>query len=197
MGSLAVRRRLFREQNGKCHYCNIQMHMQEMRKGHPASLTSCTVDHIIPQSEGGGNAKRNLVGACFLCNNARGVIPYQAFKWFVKTYGRTASPLDIFRHLDRSSPEYLDNLSTWGDLLHGRGKRIFHRSVAMAINTLKPTEVNGQLQAWEPTWKERRRYLTLARRNIRLIVDAVPYYRRNSIWLQYLKEEKLHAHDRH
>ncbi|MEY8095817.1 HNH endonuclease [Falsihalocynthiibacter sp. S25ZX9] len=31
----------------------------------------CTAEHLLPRSEGGGNAAENIVAACWYCNTAR------------------------------------------------------------------------------------------------------------------------------
>ena len=52
-----IRSRLFKKQNGKCHYCNKQL-----------SHTKSTIDHIIPRSKGGTDTIDNFVVACYECN---------------------------------------------------------------------------------------------------------------------------------
>lgn len=70
------------EQDGLCHYCGIEMTMTRQRHN------TCTREHVIPRAHGGGNHKENIVGACAVCNNARGDSDYLTFKLMVETYGR-------------------------------------------------------------------------------------------------------------
>lgn len=51
-----------------CHYCGVWL-TEPMSAG---SGTSRTVDHIVPRSRKGPNAKRNLVPCCHTCNVGKG-----------------------------------------------------------------------------------------------------------------------------
>ena len=53
-------------QGNRCHYCERDM------GGEPNSPTYATVDHVIPQSEGGSDDLPNLVAACRSCNSSKG-----------------------------------------------------------------------------------------------------------------------------
>lgn len=55
------RRRVWRRDGNRCHYCREQPH-HKMR----------TVDHVVPQSHGGPWSDWNLVAACSPCNNRLG-----------------------------------------------------------------------------------------------------------------------------
>lgn len=57
---MTEREKLHRLQNGICAYC-----------GNYRLQTLFTVDHVIPLSKGGRNAKRNKVGACLDCNREK------------------------------------------------------------------------------------------------------------------------------
>lgn len=57
--------KLFKNQDGKCHYCRRNMTLDVDRHN------SITRDHIIPRSRGGGGLE-NITGACFRCNNLKG-----------------------------------------------------------------------------------------------------------------------------
>lgn len=48
---------LFYRDNGKCQYCNVDLH-----------ITTMTCDHVIPQSKGGNHTWKNVVAACKKCN---------------------------------------------------------------------------------------------------------------------------------
>lgn len=74
--------RLFRHQAGKCHYCRIDMRLTGM------SDRRVTVDHVVPACRGGTRAWANVRGACWACNNARGAMPYEAFREYVEAFGR-------------------------------------------------------------------------------------------------------------
>lgn len=63
---------------------------------------TCTVDHLIPRSQGGVRYMQNLVGACWQCNNARGDMPYQEFKkvWREMLVNRWPIPNKVFHSPD-------------------------------------------------------------------------------------------------
>lgn len=54
---------------GKCVYCDALAH---------------TVDHWIPISQGGTSAPKNLVPACFECNEVKGDLLAEDFFWKCK-----------------------------------------------------------------------------------------------------------------
>jgi len=72
---------LFEKQDGRCHYCNTEMHLKKqetaVRKG--MLDTMATLDHIQPVLEG-GILYDNSVLACHKCNNARAHMDYEQFK---------------------------------------------------------------------------------------------------------------------
>lgn len=51
-----------------CHYCGDRLHNSNR-----------TLDHIIPQSQGGSDHVSNLVFCCNDCNQLRGITPYDVF----------------------------------------------------------------------------------------------------------------------
>lgn len=74
-----IRNASFKAQNGVCYYCQ-----QPMWRDHPdafarqhlisvrqARFLQATAEHLRPRSEGGGNARTNIVAACFFCNSTR------------------------------------------------------------------------------------------------------------------------------
>jgi hypothetical protein len=63
---------VLREADYCCHYC---------------CEVADTVDHVIPLAHGGGNARSNLVAACYPCNNQRGTFPYGVWKRFIGRFG--------------------------------------------------------------------------------------------------------------
>lgn len=83
MGIRPVLKQLWDRQKGECHYCGILM-----TKGVLHNPDRITSDHVIPKSKGGKNDISNLVGACWVCNNARGTLDCEHFSAFVKKNGR-------------------------------------------------------------------------------------------------------------
>jgi 5-methylcytosine-specific restriction endonuclease McrA len=62
-----LRTRLAEAQNWRCCYCGIRM--EENRLGGP---DRATLEHVIRKADGGCYEERNLVVACFRCNQAKG-----------------------------------------------------------------------------------------------------------------------------
>lgn len=67
-----------------CHYCSDH---------------ATTVDHKVPQRDGGSDEKSNLLAACKPCNMAKGTLPYDLFCRFMSRFGRP--PADWSRHTNR------------------------------------------------------------------------------------------------
>ena len=57
-----LRQMLWGQQKGCCHYC-----------GKYVSKRDATLEHVVPQSQGGTDDLSNLVMACFACNNKKSV----------------------------------------------------------------------------------------------------------------------------
>lgn len=72
-----------------CEYCGV-----ELRRGH-----NRTVDHLVPRSKGGSNAKENRVLACSFCNLLKGDRMFadlaSARRWMLKRAKLTAKRLMI------------------------------------------------------------------------------------------------------
>lgn len=80
MKSLRVRSRLaaYQSQNGKCHYCGVQMWLSspdqlDASPNSPKQVKrlKCTAEHLIPRSEGGSDGAANIAAACRHCNETR------------------------------------------------------------------------------------------------------------------------------
>ena len=83
LGRVALNRRnLMLRDKFSCQYCG---------KG-GASLT---LDHVIPQSKGGGNSWTNLVTACSSCNTKKGDKTLKQLKWKLRKEPREPSPWEI------------------------------------------------------------------------------------------------------
>jgi 5-methylcytosine-specific restriction endonuclease McrA len=69
-----------------CHYCNKPVRpYNEVPGGRETRLQfAATLEHIVPQSQGGTNDMENLVIACFQCNASKHARPRSMFgikKW--------------------------------------------------------------------------------------------------------------------
>lgn len=64
--STDLRDRLLEADNGRCVYCTTT----EVNTGQPM-----TVDHIVPQAQGGETTFNNLCFACRRCNEFKGSVP--------------------------------------------------------------------------------------------------------------------------
>lgn len=58
---------LFKKFDGKCGYCGVEVKKSE--GVNPLPDDTATIDHYIPRSQGGTDFIKNLVLACFRCNN--------------------------------------------------------------------------------------------------------------------------------
>lgn len=88
--------RLFREQDGKCHWCSRQTQRAPLKKGRPTPGNQATIDHVYLRDDARrhGDAGNPLtichVLACYNCNNERGDKPYNLFLMLKKPEWREA-----------------------------------------------------------------------------------------------------------
>jgi len=83
------------KENRQCPYCNSLMTRPDKQ-----SLSSITLDHVVPKSLGGGK-KENLIACCRFCNSRKGHFPKVWF--FFLTVPKTLSKEMYFLF-----QEYLD-----------------------------------------------------------------------------------------
>lgn len=69
------RDQLVKNQNGECFYCSVTLNTQKRHRP-----DSATIDHVIPSSKGGTNARSNTVAACFSCNGKKADRTLQEFE---------------------------------------------------------------------------------------------------------------------
>lgn len=55
------RRNIFARDHGQCVYCGVKV-----------SMSSFTLDHVVPKSHGGDMTWENIVSSCSACNNHKG-----------------------------------------------------------------------------------------------------------------------------
>ena len=101
-----------------CHYCGDRLHNNNR-----------TLDHIIPQSQGGSDHYTNLVFCCNECNQLRGIMPYEVFLNIVST----PQERDAYKEtLNESHQSMTSIVMTWkkryailcGDNNEGRRNRL-------------------------------------------------------------------------
>lgn len=74
-----LRQSAYRAQSGRCFYCGLPMWVRDpesfaashgITPSH-ARVLQCTAEHLEARKDGGQDAKRNIVAACFCCNQRR------------------------------------------------------------------------------------------------------------------------------
>lgn len=83
----AVRRRktifFYNKQDGKCCFCGEQTYLSAdenlLSENRLPRKRTATLEHVIPQKNGGTDHMSNLAMACLGCNNARGVMLFEQF----------------------------------------------------------------------------------------------------------------------
>jgi 5-methylcytosine-specific restriction endonuclease McrA len=63
------RRNILRRDNYTCAYCGVKP--GDIRRGEKVDHADMTLDHIIPQDQGGGNTWGNTCAACRWCNHRK------------------------------------------------------------------------------------------------------------------------------
>ncbi len=71
---------IFRQQGGRCAYCNCQMILKTKgaRRDAPLPANFATLDHRLAKALGGGDQIDNLVVSCHRCNNAKSLVEYRS-----------------------------------------------------------------------------------------------------------------------
>jgi 5-methylcytosine-specific restriction endonuclease McrA len=65
-----------KKHKGKCFYCKRMVKVKHVQRNDPLRAT---LDHVVPRSHGGKDSRKNLVLACFQCNQAKGRIGAEEF----------------------------------------------------------------------------------------------------------------------
>ena len=63
---------LWRSSGGFCTYCKRKMRRSMRKRGQRQAADLFTVDHVVPECEGGVTEIDNLVACCFRCNDIKG-----------------------------------------------------------------------------------------------------------------------------
>lgn len=71
--------KLFRQQNGRCYYCQCEMVLDNGYMSRPFPKQA-TREHKIPKSMGGSDDDENVVAACSACNHKKGNMTESEFK---------------------------------------------------------------------------------------------------------------------
>jgi 5-methylcytosine-specific restriction endonuclease McrA len=67
----------FRQKHkGKCFYCKRMVKVKHVKRNDPLRAT---LDHVLPRLRGGKDSRKNIVLACFQCNQAKGTIGAEEF----------------------------------------------------------------------------------------------------------------------
>jgi adenine specific DNA methylase Mod len=75
--SVPVKERLYKEQDGKCNACNVDLEIRHLE-----------IDHIIPKARGGGDYYENYQLLCANCNRIKGDRPMEYLRLKIETRER-------------------------------------------------------------------------------------------------------------
>ncbi len=78
-----TRKNILRRDQYQCMYCEKEL-----------TLSTCTLDHVVPSSKGGPHSWRNLVASCKKCNSKKGDQPLE--RTGMKLKGRIFVPTREF-----------------------------------------------------------------------------------------------------
>lgn len=79
-----VLRQLCEEQDFRCAYCEFEIVVNASGQTEQFQNTA-TIDHKVPQNDGGENARNNLVAACMLCNRLKDCNDYH---WYLEALAK-------------------------------------------------------------------------------------------------------------
>lgn len=97
----------------ECLYCGITL--QELLADSDGGFL--VVDHVVPQSKGGGNDPRNLMTSCYACNLAKG---RKQISTFCREYNYSESK--VRRRLHKRRRKAVDHYRAAVDILFGNSK---------------------------------------------------------------------------
>ena len=69
----------FERQNGRCYYCGAPLWCEKIAEFaakfgislRQANQFQCTAEHLVARQDGGCDASKNIVAACWFCNSRR------------------------------------------------------------------------------------------------------------------------------
>ncbi len=123
----ATRRRkliwLHKKQEGRCFYCDeptiLPENMDSGLTKQQLKYDGATLDHLIPQVDGGTDSLKNLVCSCAYCNSRRGTMAVDRFVKLAKRWkeeGTTRGSRDAIRHAKKLEDKLADpkkQLASW------------------------------------------------------------------------------------
>ena len=83
--SQSVKERLYKEQQGKCNACGVEMEIRHLE-----------IDHILPKAKGGGDYYENYQLLCHTCNSIKGDRPMEFLRIKIDTRARLLKTQIIF-----------------------------------------------------------------------------------------------------
>ncbi len=69
-----IKKRLFKQQEGHCNGCNVELEIQHFE-----------IDHVIPKAKGGGDYMENYQLLCGNCNRTKGAKPMEYLRMKIET----------------------------------------------------------------------------------------------------------------
>lgn len=71
-----------------CHYCGCAVHRDPSKVNRIRKPEQATIDHKTPLCKGGDDGVRNMVLACYPCNEEKGEMDYAEFCKLIKAKTR-------------------------------------------------------------------------------------------------------------
>ena len=119
-----IRRRLHRENGGRCHYCGEWTWLKGVNKTRDLDHMA-TLDHVCAQSRGGAkSAVHNMVLSCFRCNSLKRSYDYSVFITWVKK-DMTEWDWVVARRKARKYQKIHDSNMKFRSVLYYRGIRAY------------------------------------------------------------------------
>ena len=91
----ALTEKLWHQQGNCCYYCGVKTRFVKFQKGHRPEFDFATLEHLVPQCQGGTDDITNVVMSCFHCNMLRSALNVGEFQEFCQQFLSSHSNQDF------------------------------------------------------------------------------------------------------
>jgi 5-methylcytosine-specific restriction endonuclease McrA len=93
---------VYEKTRGNCAYCGVFLNYHKKN--------TLTIDHIIPQKNGGTHETENLICSCKSCNSSKGAKSLEEFREYLRQKNNTQSHVFFFEKKEDGVPKHISEL---------------------------------------------------------------------------------------